>query len=163
MDIILSFISALKNSLSNLSNELGIPDLQLDDSGRCQLTYQDQFNLELIGIPQGGIQLHAYIYTLNDVDAIDEIFKKLLLWNTGYQNLKGTYIGISDRANSITLNSILYMDSITSNDLNNAFNNFIAVAIEIKHKIEGLNGFSTDEVQYTPEGLDLSNMLNWRG
>lgn len=130
------FLSDFSSSMLVLSREYNLPQLSLSDDYRCKLKYNNDFDLEIVGNPEGCLQLHAYIMPIYDTDASGKLLRELLEMNVSDIDLSGCYLGISKMANAVTLNSVMYMEKLDSSDLLTILHNFIKKANDKKLKIE---------------------------
>lgn len=135
------FLGGLKEAMQVLSAQLNLPHLKLNDQYICKLKYNNAFDLEIIGMPEGGLQLHAFIMPVHDDAAAGELFRTLLEWNTSEQALGGCYFGLSHLNRAISFNHIMYLEQIDSITLMTILHNFINKAQAKQEKIVqlGLN------------------------
>lgn len=157
------FIGYFKNSMESISKDYNLPQFALDDDYRCKLKYNDQFDLEIIGNPEGCLQMHAHILPFHLVEKSNKALRKLLESNVSDSSLSGCYLGINKAVNSVCLNSVVYMKEIDTTDLMTILHNFISKADAKKSELERtVSNLPSDPVVQgsKPQGYDPTDPLH---
>lgn len=127
-----SFLNELDAALNCLKQDFNMPHLSFDQNHRCQLKFNDQFDLEFIGNPSGGIQFHAYITRFNTTTATSGLTRTLLAMNAENSSVFGGYLGLDEKLGYISFNLVVTLKEITPSELMNLINNFIDAAVKTK-------------------------------
>lgn len=131
-----NFVPIFQGALENLGKKLNLPQLSLNKDHSCKLKYNDEFELEIVVIPDGGFQLHAYIVPIHAGSSKENLCEKLLELNSMDSKMFGCFFGINTFMKSIVLNYVSYQESIESSELANVLHNFISKAREKKDEIQ---------------------------
>lgn len=130
-----SFISSFRNAFDTLSLDYNLPHFVLDKNNRCQINYNNEFDLIIAGHSQGCVQLKAHIASLNPSMPKDTIFEKLLEMNNTDPKMAGCFLGYSKKHNTISFNFYIYTQEIQITEFLSFVNNFLSRASDIRSDI----------------------------
>lgn len=133
-----NFYESACRSLKELSEDMQLPHLEVDEQGRSQFRYNDEFNLELIVNPDGYIQLYAYIIQYFPNQDNSKFHEKLLLSNASGLDYFGYYWGLDKVNGFYSLNYKLHVSRVDANEIVKELGGFITTASEVKKKMSDI-------------------------
>ena len=131
--------------IANYGKEIGLPNLKLNESGICSLSFDEKINVDIVyRKDQEQVILAAPVGNI-PVEGQESFFKQLLIANAfGIENA-GATLGIEEEENRVVL-SYMFISSTFSFDLfKTVLGNFVDLVEAWQEKIETLASESSSD------------------
>ena len=128
--------------LTSLAEKTGIGPLDLDDSGVCQLEYDEDLRL-FVEHPSGSplLFLHSPVCSLS-ADSGAAFLRRLLAMNFLMLETRGCTLAVDERANTVSLCYGGFIDGLEADTLYSLLGNFVEAALAVRDKLSSEHDLS---------------------
>lgn len=158
----MSLLEKFNMCLDEISRELNLPHLKLDDSNQCKLNYNQALDIQLIWNRANSLQLHSRIQSTNAIPDLLPVLELLLSMNHSDSDMSGGYFGLNKNDRSISYNAIIPLIDVDTVLVRNILTNYIQFSLQMQTKIASeLSSIQSQQTAYhTSMNPDLALLMS---